>query len=271
MSKRSQTVRSVLCALIAATLAASGAGASPPDKVGSGGTCETGYSAGDSTLGSASRLEKVIALRPSEESQVKRDFFVLVLEDGRRVVTNQARRLSSADPRATETSIEWTVDLLRGTYTAKETEPNERDRRFVARSKRRHPEARDLGASPDKSAANAGYYYLHAAETWEPGAYLGFAGLTRTEVELAWSECTNGRLYTDGFTPRCWANPYTFVATTWFNDQCQSSSPQPSAEWLLNGSVSGSYHNYDFWDDDEATYSKEKVTVEAHNGGWAMG
>lgn len=217
-------------------------------------------------------LRKVIVLRPSAASESEMNFFATEMSDGSRAVTMRLPQRSVGSPALYGKPFRWSVDLEAGTYTTTWDALNERDLQFVDRIRKRYGlESETRPRVQTNSEPTVGWVYSHAAETWEPGAYVGFAGLTRTEAELAWSECSNGTMFNDGFYPSCWSNASTFAATTWFTNSCLPRHPASSSEWSLDGSVTGYYSNYDFWDDDKWTYSTERVSLSAYSGGWADG
>lgn len=229
---------------------------------------------------SSPAIERVTILRPSPESEATKVFLVLALDDGSRGIVSQPLRPQAESSATSGQSVMWTIDLSRGTYTLRETEPSERDLAFVEEVRRRWgavPGDRDVHAEWEDwgEEAEAGYAYMHAAETWEPAAYIGFAPLNRTEVEIAWSECgtTFPRLYLDGFLPRCWANPSTLGIglTSWSTLSCQPDHPGSSSEWGLSGGVAGTYINWDWNDPNEPTFSYHDVSINAEFGGDGWG
>lgn len=263
MSKTSRTaVYAVLCLFAAVTTTtAFGAGRD--------------RSAPDPILRRAAKV-KITVLRPSPESEVRQNLVVVTRPDGSRQVISRPRH-SLGSPNLQGRPVQWTVDLQRGTYTAKWSEPTERDLEFAARARQRYEkedQSRNQGDRFEPRSENqptTGWYHTYATETLEPGAYVGFAGLTRTEAELSWSQCSNGKLFTDGYFTNCWSNASTFVNTTWYKFGCLPYEPPSESDFQLSGSVTGYYGNADFWDDSQWTYSTETVRVFAHSGGRGSG
>jgi hypothetical protein len=200
---------------------------------------------------------------------VKRDFAVLVYSDGERVITSTPPKADRGARRMHGEAVEWSVDLIRGTYTAKRAAPTERD---LAREQQMRDK---YGAVPLQEEhalfeeAGSGYSYLHAAETRDPA----FITLTRTEAEIGWSQCgtaITSLLRLDSFLPYCYANPLTALGTSWQTTACFPSSPA-SASASLNGQVGGAYINWDFGDNDKATFAYQTVSVSANSGGYGTG
>ena len=223
-------------------------------------------------------LSRIVILRPSPESEMKKDFKVLEFSDGSRAVVAGSKP-DVAAPRLYGQPFMWSVDLDRGLYTVKKTALNERDLDLVRRVRERN--AREESAArlrrqsetfDDGGESGTGYSYMHAAETWELGAFFGAAPLTRTEAEIDWSQCGTQltHLQLDGFLPNCWANADTFVHTHWSTTGCTPYEP-PDTGYQLSGSIEGSYINWNFMDSSQATYAFQAVHVIANSGGDAYG
>ncbi|HEX7153972.1 MAG TPA: hypothetical protein VF618_20955 [Thermoanaerobaculia bacterium] len=245
------------------------------------GLCMSAWAAGREPVKAVVRknqVERVVVLQPSPDAEVRTPFLVLYGLDGSRSVTTpmpSAAQRGFSGPRA----FTWTVDLEAGTYTTTVAEPTEKDRQFSARMKhaiaaerqrfRTATECEEYATSEDSILCGGrGWAYGYATETWEPGAYLGFQGLTRTEGELAWSSCGfRGRL--DGYSGNCWSNPYTFAATTWYTLGCTMKEPYDGAYNTYDLSVTGQYRNNDFGFDSKATFVTERVNITGQGDhGW---
>ena len=214
-------------------------------------------------------LKKIILLSPAADAEVKRNFAVLVWSDGQQSLVERPGPRDGS-PRA-DRAIAWSVDLRKGTYTTKLVPLSERDRAQSERARERAgAQAALRRSSLSDDFGNNGYSYSFATETWEPGAYFGFQGLTRTEAEIDWSECGYA-VYLDDFLPSCWANSQTFAYTTWYTRSCTANRPVGSSTNLLSGDVTGAYINWDFGDDNQATYVTERVHIDAYGGGYAYG
>jgi hypothetical protein len=213
-------------------------------------------------------LARVILLRPSRDNEVKKDFAVLVYADGHRVITSAPLKGQRGTPRVAGEAVDWSVDLEHGTYTAKRAAPTARD--LVREQQMRDKYTAQQGrVQTDDYDTGAGYSYLHAGETHDP---VGIT-LTRTEAEIAWSECgttVTGLMRLDAFEPSCWANAHSILDTSWANTACFPSSPADTGASLY-GQVGGAYINWDFLDNDKPTFAYETVYVGASPGGHGWG
>lgn len=89
-----------------------------------------------------------------------------------------------------------------------------------------------------------GYAYS-LVETWEPAAFvLPVEILNRTFNSVNWSR-TGGEInYSVWKNQSCWANPWTFILTTWYQDACEPTGSQTPAYY--DSALTGLYHNDDF-------------------------
>ncbi|HEX7152315.1 MAG TPA: hypothetical protein VF618_12575 [Thermoanaerobaculia bacterium] len=211
---------------------------------------------------SKAQRKRIVVLRPAADAEVVAKVHVIEWSDGRREVV---RSLAEATNRTDEIqSVQWTYDLAKGTYTSKRVPPTQAMLDRVAAHRRKYG-ARFRTATEDATGLMQ-HSFLYAVETWEPGAYVGFAGLNRTEMDMAWSECSDGwSMQLDRFAGRCRANPDTFVNTTWYVDSCYE-APPTSRAGAFYGSVTGSYHNDDFYDDTQRTWASQQLNVYVTRG-----
>jgi uncharacterized membrane protein YgcG len=187
--------------------------------------------------------QRIVVLHPSAEAEVIANVRIVEWSDGRREIV---RSLPEAlNPTDEVQAISWTYDLGKGTYTSKRVQPSQQALERAAARRRQRGQGRFRIAAQDEAGLMK-RSFLYSVETWEPGAHLGAQSLNRTEMEMAWSECSDGwSMQLDRFDGRCRANPDTFVNTTWYVDSCYKAPPSSRAGAFF-ASVNGEYHNDDF-------------------------
>lgn len=198
-------------------------------------------------------LQKVVVLHP-DNADVKQPTVALYWSDGRR----QVRTHPTAAPSVRQmTSLEWSVDLDRGTYANHFTQPSAEMLNAAAAMQQRHPQpvkALDIGCDymlegcDDPSGPVLfGYDTILDVEACDPpAAYNLVRCQNRTSLITSVSQCNTYTFEMEIFDGRCWADPQTFLNTHWFTDFCYTTPPPERVGGYLVGSVLGHYHNYDF-------------------------
>ena len=97
--------------------------------------------------------------------------------------------------------------------------------------------------------------------TYDPPKYM----LTYTTSWARWYYPGDGSYISVG-GGECWANPNTPIGTSWFVDSCRGSSFVNS--YRSRYTTWNRSYNYDFGDDDVATWVLQKAEVR-HDNGWA--
>lgn len=181
-------------------------------------------------------LVSLEVLRPEPESEVQRTYLLGHRADGGTVLFGQRRfRVTEGGPVQSDVApVEFRIDAERGTYWARPI-PSPRGQDLTSASQ----------ALETDLEQNQGYYFRYYVETWEPARhFIPVAVLNRTSMEVEWSECFDEYgfydIQLDTVWEDCWANPQTFVYTTWYNNLCQAYGGSPWA-W-----VDAHYYNYDF-------------------------
>ena len=99
---------------------------------------------------------------------------------------------------------------------------------------------------------------------WEPARYVSnVAHLTETSVTANFAR-SNGNWGWAGFAG-CWANPLTFVYTTWYVTACRPAA-SPWIDGYLDFSNWGEYMNWDFFMDAVPTQIFQQAAVNYSSG-----
>ncbi len=112
-------------------------------------------------------------------------------------------------------------------------------------------------------------YYCFGSMTagiqgWEPARYVSnVAHLTETSVTANFAR-SNGNWGWAGFAS-CWANPLTFVYTTWYVTACRPAA-SPWIDGYLDFSNWGEYINWDFFMDAVPTQIFQQAAVNYSSG-----
>lgn len=115
----------------------------------------------------------------------------------------------------------------------------------------------------DDSAEVSCQGFGHAIEeVWEPARWIfNVDEVAHVEVEVDWWR-GESEIWPWSWGG-CWANPNTFVYTTWFADRCEMYRNTQS--YQFDHSVIGDFHNHDFMFDTDTTWAVAQVGIQAIN------
>jgi hypothetical protein len=178
-------------------------------------------------------LKRITILRPTPDAQVQRPYRVLTWDDGSEtLVFSRSFKMGKGQSLPQGESIAFEIDLPHGTYRTTLESAHE--------GKTKKPRSLEFSDS-----SGTGYSMSYGVETWEPARYvIPVDPLTRTLVNMDWSDCPNDTLVLNSASPSCWANSNTFVGTVWFMDACSGWSS--TYKWGASASAAGNYHNDNF-------------------------
>ncbi len=106
-------------------------------------------------------------------------------------------------------------------------------------------------------------------QTWEPARWIfDVDHLTETRNDAIWLRNVSTGSISASSSGHCWANPFTFVATNWYQTgPCvRSHVPTGGFTTWFDSSTTGTYLNYNFVVDDHAVHVTASAQVQFANG-----